>query len=312
MKQKNVVVIGGGTGLANLLSGLKVYTDSISAVVTMTDDGRSSGKLRKDFGTIPPGDIRKCLTALANDESLMTQMFNYRFDKGRGINDHALGNLLLVAMENITGSFREAIHQASHILAIKGEVLPSTFDQVDLKGKLANSKEYVGESLLVKEGHKSPIKKVSLKPSNVKTNHDVLWAIKNADGIIIGPGSLWTSIIPNFLLKDITSAVVRSRAKKIYICNIATERGETERYSVEDHIDNLIKHSHPRLFNHVLVNDKVLHVNHDQGELGKISNITTDKRKIDRYKIIKKDLINEENPLYHDKHKLAKAIMEII
>lgn len=312
MKQKNIVVIGGGTGLANLLSGLKVYTDAISAVVTMTDDGRSSGKLRKDFDTIPPGDIRKCLAALSNDEALMTQVFNYRFTRGRGINDHALGNLLLVALENITGSFREAINQASHILAIKGEVLPSTFAKVDLKGKLENGKEIIGESLLAKEGHKSPIKKVTLQPKNVKTNPEILWALKNADGIIIGPGSLWTSIIPNFLLKDITAAVVKSRAKKIYICNIATERGETERYSVEDHIDKLISHSHSRLFNQILVNDKVLHANHDIGELGKISNITTDQKKIGRYKIIKRDLIDEENPLYHDKNKLAKAIMEII
>ncbi|AKM81955.1 TPA: YvcK family protein [Candidatus Berkelbacteria bacterium] len=312
MKQKHIVVIGGGTGLSNLLSGLKEYTDSISAVVTMTDDGRSSGKLRKDFDTIPPGDVRKCLTALANDESLMTQMFNYRFDKGRGINDHALGNLLLIALENITGSFREAVNQASHILAIKGEVLPSTFNKVDLKGKLEDGREFTGECLLVKEGHKSPIKKVALKPSNVKANPEVLWAIKNADAIIIGPGSLWTSIIPNFLLKEITDAVVKSRAKKIYICNIATERGETERYTVADHIDRLIKHSHPKLFNVVLVNDHIVHSTHDTGELGKVSNITTDQNKIGRFKIIKKDIINEKNPLYHDKHKLSKAIMEII
>ena len=312
MKQKSIVVIGGGTGLSNLLSGFKTYTDAISAVVTMTDDGRSSGKLRKDFGVIPPGDIRKCLTALANDEALMTQVFNYRFDRGRGINDHALGNLLLVALENITGSFHEAVNQASHILAIKGQVLPSTFSQVHLKGKLENGKEFVGQCLLVKEGHKSPIKKVSLKPSYVKTNPEVLWAIKNADGIIIGPGSLWTSIIPNFLLKDLTNAVVKSKAKKIYICNIATERGETEKYSVEDHIDRLIKHSDPKLFNLVLVNSNVMRKNQDTGELGKVTNITTDQKKIGRYKIVKKDLIDEKKPLFHDKEKLAKAIMELI
>lgn len=312
MRQKHIVVIGGGTGLSNLVSGLKEYTDSISAVVTMTDDGRSSGKLRKDFDTIPPGDIRKCLTALSNDEALMTQVFNYRFDRGRGINDHALGNLLLVALENITGSFREAVNQASHILAIKGEVLASTFNKVDLKAKMQDGKQIIGESLIVKEGHKNPIKKLMLHPGRVKANPEVLGTIRNADGIIIGPGSLWTSIIPNFLLKEITDAVVKSRAKKIYICNIATERGETERYSIEDHIDRLVKHSHPRLFNIVLVNDNVVHSNHDTGELGKVSNITTDKKKIDRYKIIKKDIIDEKNPLYHDKHKLAKAIMEII
>lgn len=309
---KQIVAIGGGTGLSNLVSGLKKYTDHISAVVTMTDDGKSSGRLRKAFETIPPGDVRKCLTALANDESLMTKMFNYRFDRGRGINDHALGNLLLIALENITGSFREAVNQASHILAIKGEVLPSTFARVNLKGRLENKKEYIGESNLVKEGHKSPIKKVCLVPRSVKVNPEIIWAIKNADGIIIGPGSLWTSIIPNFLIKDITTAVVKSRAKKIYICNIATERGETERYTVEDHINALTKHSDPKLFNFILVNNNIINKNHDAGELGKVSNITTNEKKIDRYKIIKKDIIDSKNPLYHDKEKLAKAIMEII
>lgn len=309
---KQIVAIGGGTGLANLVSGLKKYSDHISAVVTMTDDGRSSGKLRRDFATIPPGDVRKCLTALANDEALMTKMFNYRFDRGRGINDHALGNLLLVALENITGSFREAVNQASHILAIKGEVLPSTFAKVDLKGKLENGKICFGESCLAKEGHKSPIKKMYLIPRTAKVNPEVLWAIKYADAIIIGPGSLWTSIIPNFLLKDVTEAVVRSRAKKIYVCNIATERGETERYSIEDHIKALASHGHERLFNIVLVNDHVINTNHDEGTLGKISNITTSKKKIDRYKVICKDIINAKNPLYHDKEKLSKAIMEII
>lgn len=147
---KRIVAIGGGTGLANLLSGLKNYSDHISAVVTMTDDGRSTGRLRRDFGIIPPGDVRKCLAALSNDEALMTQVFQYRFDRGRGISDHSLGNLLLVALENITGSFREAVNQASHILAIKGEVLPSTFEQVSLKGKLLNGKEIIGQSELAK------------------------------------------------------------------------------------------------------------------------------------------------------------------
>ncbi len=277
----------------------------------MTDDGRSTGRLRRDFGVIPPGDVRKCLTALANDEALMTKAFQYRFDKGRGIADHSLGNLLLVALENITGSFREAVNQASHILAIKGEVLPSTFSKVDLRGKLTNGKEIIGESDLVKEGHKSPIKKIYLYPSRVKSNQEVIWAIRNADIIAIGPGSLYTSIIPNLLLKDVTLAIVKSKAKKIFICNVATERGETEKYSVEDHIDALVKHSHPKIFDYCLVNEKIIYYNDDTGELGKVSNISTDEKKIGRYKIIRKDLINPENPLFHDREKLAQAIMEV-
>lgn len=309
---KKIVAIGGGTGLANLLSGLKKYTNHLSAVVTMTDDGASSGKLRRDFSMIPPGDVRKCLTALANDESLMTQLFNYRFDKGRGINDHSVGNLLLVALENITGSFSEAVNQASHILAIQGEVLPSTFDQVELGAKLQNGTEILGEHTFSKAGHASSIKKVFLKPAKVKPNQEVLWAIKQADVILIGPGSLYSSIIPNFLIKDIANAVTKSRAKKIYICNISTERGETEKYTVSDHINAIVKHSDPKLFNAVLVNNKVLEKTADIGELGKITNISTAERKIDRYKIIHKDIIDEQKPLYHDSEKLAKAIMEII
>lgn len=307
---KRIVALGGGTGLANLLSGLKNYSDHISAVVTMTDDGYSTGRLRRDFGIIPPGDVRKCLAALSNDEALMTQVFQYRFDRGRGISDHSLGNLLLVALENITGSFREAVNQASHILAIKGEVLPSTFDQVELGARFANGRVVVGESKIAQMGHSSQIKKIFLKPSRVKPNREILWAVKEAEIILIGPGSLYTSIIPNFLISEITREIVKSRAKKIFICNISTERGETENYSVEDHIRALVRHSNPKLFNLVLVNNKVLHANHDRGELGKVSNITTTQKKIGRYKIIRDDVIDEENPLYHDSQKLAKTIME--
>lgn len=308
---KKIVAIGGGTGLSNLVAGLKKYSNSISAVVTMTDDGQSTGRLRRDFGVIPPGDVRKCLVALASDESLMTQVFQYRFDRGRGIHDHSLGNLLLVALEHITGSFREAVNQASHILAIKGQVLPSTFDPVNLRGRLKNGKIIVGEFALVKEGHKLPIKKVYLHPSRVKANPEVLWAIQNADIIVIGPGSLYTSIIPNLLFKEVAAKIVKSRAKKIYICNVATERGETEKYSVEDHIDAIVKHSHPRVFDYCLVNDKLIFHNDDTGELGKVSNITTDQKKIGRYKIIQKDLIDPGKPLFHDHNKLSQAIMEL-
>lgn len=308
---KKIVAIGGGTGLSNLVAGLKKYSDSISAVVTMTDDGHSTGRLRRDFGVIPPGDVRKCLVALSSDESLMTKVFQYRFDRGRGIHDHSLGNLLLVALENLTGSFREAVNQASHILAIKGRVLPSTFDRVDLRGRLKNGKVIVGEFALVKEGHHSAIEKVYLHPSRVKANPEVLWAIQNADIIVIGPGSLYTSVIPNLLLKEVTRVLVKSKARKIYICNVATERGETEKYTVEDHLNAIAKHSHPRVFDMCLVNDHLIFYNDDTGELGKVSNITTNKKKIDRWKIIAKDLIDPKKPLFHDREKLSKAIMEL-
>lgn len=308
---KKIVVIGGGTGLSNLLAGLKKHTDHLSAVVTMTDDGYSTGKLRRDLGILPPGDIRQCLAALANDESLVTKMFQYRFDKGRGISGHSLGNLLLVALSNITGSFQEAVHQASHILAIKGKVLPSTLKEVDLKAKLADGREIVGQYNISKEGHKSPIKRVYLKPAQAKANPEVIYEIQNADIIIIGPGSLYTSVIPNLLISEISKAVIKSKAKKIYIANIATERGETENYSIEDHIKALVKHSDPKVFDICLVNEHIVNEDEDSGELGKIKNITTDVKKIGRYKIIKADLVNPEKPLYHDREKLAEEILKI-
>lgn len=308
---KKIVVIGGGTGLSNLLAGLKKNTDHLSAVVTMTDDGYSTGKLRRDLGTLPPGDIRQCMAALASDESLVTKMFQYRFSKGRGIAGHSLGNLLLVALENITGSFQEAVHQASHILAIKGKVLPSTFSEVGLKAKLKDGREILGEFNITKEGHRSPIKRIYLKPSKVKANTEVLWEIQNADLIIIGPGSLYTSIIPNLLISEITRTIVKSKAKKIYIANIATERGETENYTIEDHIKALVKHSHEKVFDICLVNEHIVNEDEDSGELGKIKNITTDAKKIGRYKIIKADLVNPEKPLFHDREKLAEAIIKI-
>ena len=167
------------------------------------------------------------------------------------------------------------------------------------------------ESNLAKEGHKSPIKKVYLAPQTAKPNPDVLWAIQNAEIILIGPGSVYTSIIPNLLLKDVTAAIVKSKARKIYICNISTERGETEKYTVEDHVRAIIRHSHPRIFNTVLVNERIVYFNNDKGELGKIANISTENKKISRYKIINADLIDIANPLFHDREKLAKAIMEI-
>lgn len=308
---KKIVILGGGTGLSNLLAGLKNHTDHLSAVVTMADDGHSTGKLRQDFGILPPGDVRQCLTALASNESLMTKMFQYRFDKGRGITGHSLGNLLLVALEKITGSFGEAVHQASHILAIKGQVLPSTFDEIKLKAKLKDGRVVEGESKIPREGHKSPIVKLELKPQKAEANPEVIWAIQNADLVVIGPGSLFTSVIPNLLIEDITKAIVKSRAKKVFVCNIATERGETENYSVEKHIEMLVKHSHEKICDYVLINNKIISSDDNKGEFGKVKNIITKNNKIGRYKIIFDDIINEENPLYHDREKLAKTLLEL-
>jgi uncharacterized cofD-like protein len=309
---KKIVVIGGGSGLSMLLRGLKKYDFDISAIVTMTDDGKSTGILRQQFGSLPQGDIRRCIAALSDEEEILTKLFEYRFKRGKGLSGHALGNLILLAMQDICGSFERGIAEFSRILEAVGHVYPSTLENTDLVAILKSGRVVRGESRITRSGHRDPIKTIKLT-KKVKPSQDAIYAIKNASAIIIGPGSLYTSIIPNFLIAEITRAVVRNRqAKKIYICNVSTERGETEKFGVADHIDTLIKYAHPKIFDMVLVNNRIVHANSDEGKLGTIKNITTDQEKIGRYKIINADMVNLENPLFHDSKRLAKKIAAII
>ncbi len=311
IKDLKVVIIGGGSGLSNLLRGLKKYTEHITAIVTMSDDGASSGRLREDFNILPPGDIRSCILALSDEEQLYHKIFTYRFPHGRGLKGHSLGNLLAVALADITGSFKKAIQEMSKILNIKGQVLPSTYDDVILSAKLANGRVVWGESSISTAGHRSPIRGLKLHPESAEANPEAVAAIEKADLIIIGPGSLYTSILPNFLLTEICRAVASSRAKKFFICNVSTERGETEDYTVEDHIEALVKYSDPQICDTVLVNSKIV-LKSSGRKLGEVQNITTDKTKIDRFKIIATDLINADNPLYHDNEKVVKAIIKAL
>lgn len=311
IKSLKIVVIGGGTGLANLLRAFKPYFDNLTAIVTVTDDGRSSGQLRRDFNVLPPGDIRNCIVALADEEQLYHKLFTYRFPHGRGLKGHNLGNLLLVALEDITGSFKKAIQEISRILNIKGRVLPSTYEDVILSAKLANDRVVWGESTISVGGHRSPIQEIKLHPESAKANPDAVRAIEKADLILIGPGSLYTSLIPNFLLPEIKRAVASSRAKKIFICNVSTERGETENFSVKDHLNILIKHSDPQLFDLCLVNNKPV-IKSSGKRLGEIANITTTEKKIGRYEIVSADIIDEKYPLYHDGQKLLNKIIDLI
>lgn len=310
--KKKIVVIGGGSGLAMLLRGLKKYDFDISAIVTMTDDGRSTGILRKQFDSLPQGDIRRCIAALSDEEEILTKLFEYRFKRGKGLSGHALGNLILLAMQDICGSFERGIAEFSRILEAVGHVYPSTLENTGLVALLRSGRVVKGESRITKAGHRDPIKKLKLT-KKAKPSVDALYAIKKADAIIIGPGSLYTSIIPNFLIKEITRAAATNRqAKKIYICNVSTERGETEKFSVEDHIETLVSYADPKIFDLVLVNSRIIHTNADEGKLGNVQNINTDKEKIGRYKIIHADVVNLENPLFHDSKRLAKKLAEII
>ena len=302
-------MIGGGTGLATLLRGLKKYTSKITAVVTMCDDGASTGRIREELGCLPPGDIRQCLAALADEEPLLTKLFQYRYEKGDGLAGHSFGNLFIAALQDITGSFEKAVEEASNILAISGKVMPSTLDSVKLGAELADGQIVWGESKIPLHTLDNPIKKLLIRPKRAKAYGPVVEAINEAEIIIIGPGSLYSSIIPNFLIDGIAEAIQYSKAKKIYICNISTEKGETEGMDVEAHLQELCSYSGEKSCDWAIVNSRIIK-SEQEGELGKINNITTTRKKIGNCKIIRADVVNEQNPLYHNSEKLAKVLIE--
>lgn len=249
-----IVAIGGGTGLSMLLRGIKHITNNVTAVVTVGDDGGSSGRLREEMGVLPPGDIRNCIAALADDEDLVTKLFQYRFKSGEGLEGHSFGNLFLTALCSITGDMVRAVKESSNVLSIRGRVLPSTLDDMKLVAEMEDGRIIHGESNIPEAQGK--IKRLFTNPKNCKPLDDVITAIRNAELIILGPGSLYTSVIPNLLIKEISDEIVNSSAKKIYVCNIMTQPGETDNYTVSDHINALIKHAGSRkIINTVLVND---------------------------------------------------------
>ncbi|WP_414753445.1 gluconeogenesis factor YvcK family protein [Anabaena sp. CCY 9910] len=250
-----IVVIGGGTGLSTLLRGLKTYSANITAIVTVADDGGSSGRLRQEFGVLPPGDIRNCLAALADEEKLLTELFQYRFRAGDGLTGHSFGNLFLTAMSDITGDLERAVAASSKVLAVRGQVLPATLSDVRLWAELADGRRIEGESSIPKAGGK--IVKIGCIPANPPALPAAIKAIKEADYIIIGPGSLYTSLIPNLLVSDIADAIAQSQAPRIYVCNVMTQPGETQGYTVADHIRAIDAACGQRqLFDAVLVHKK--------------------------------------------------------
>ncbi len=249
-----IVVVGGGTGLSTLLRGLKVYSANTTAVVTVADDGGSSGRLRQEFGVLPPGDIRNCLTALADQEKLLTELFQYRFKAGSGLVGHSFGNLFLTAMSEITGDLERAITASSEVLAVRGRVLPATLSDVCLWAELEDGRRIEGESSITEANGK--ILRIGCTPENPPALPAALKAIREADYIIIGPGSLYTSIIPNLLVPEISEAIASRSVPRIYVCNIMTQPGETEGYTVSDHIRAIDKACGKQLFNAVLVHKK--------------------------------------------------------
>ena len=255
-KGPKIVAVGGGTGLSMLLRGIKNITNNITAVVTVGDDGGSSGRLREEMGVLPPGDIRNCIAALADDEDLVTKLFQYRFKTGEGLEGHSFGNLFLTALCSITGDMVRAVKESSNVLSIRGRVLPATLDDMKLAAELEDGRIIRGESNIPEAGGR--IKRLFTEPSNCKALDDVIAAIRDAEIIILGPGSLYTSVIPNLLVSEISDEIAKSNAKKIYVCNIMTQPGETDGYSVCDHVSAIIKHSkHKNTVDAVLVNDSM-------------------------------------------------------
>ena len=249
-----IVAVGGGTGLSMLLRGIKHITNNVTAVVTVGDDGGSSGRLREEMGMLPPGDIRNCIAALADDEDLITKLFQYRFKSGEGLEGHSFGNLFLTALCAITGDMVRAVKESSNVLSIRGRVLPSTLDDMKLVAEMEDGRIIHGESN-IPEAH-GRIKRLYTDPVDCKALSDVIATIKDAELIILGPGSLYTSVIPNLIIREIAEEIAKSNAKKIYVCNIMTQPGETDGYAVSDHLKALIQHAGSnRIVDAVLVND---------------------------------------------------------
>ena len=307
-----VVAIGGGTGLPVLLRGLKEYTSNLTAIVTVADDGGSSGRLRRDMGVLPPGDFRNNIAALASDEGLMTQLFQYRFGEG-GLEGHSFGNLLITALSGVTGSFEQALIESSRVLAIRGQVLPSTLSDVTLVADLRETetqsvRRVAGESMIPRS--EGTIERVFLQPDDAPAYPGAVQAILSADVVVLGPGSLFTSILPNLLVRGIAEAVRRSPALKLYVCNVATQRGETEGFSVADHVRAIEQHVGRGLFDIVLVNDLFLprepDANFDYVRLEGGNGVTPGLR------IHKAPLADRRRPWRHDSRKLAQVIMDLL
>ena len=304
-----IVTIGGGHGLSTLLRGLKAHTGNLTAVVTVADDGGSSGRLRETFGILPPGDIRNCLAALSNDEDMLAQLFQYRFSGSPDLDGHSFGNLFITALADLTGSFESAVVESGRVLSVNGRVLPSTLNDVKLVASMElphslNEVRVEGESQIPKMAGR--VRRVWLEPDDAPAFPPVIKELLNADVIVVGPGSLYTSLLPNLLVQDVLASIHVSRAIKIYVCNIATQAGETDSFTCYDHIRALEGHVGEDLFDIILCNDNY------NGDVGANSRwvIVDEKTKSDT-RTYCADLIDEGHPWRHDPVKLAQVILDI-
>ncbi|MBE6112423.1 MAG: YvcK family protein [Peptococcaceae bacterium] len=309
-----IVVIGGGTGLSVLLRGLKEYSSNITAIVTVGDDGGSSGRIREEFGMVPVGDVRNCIVALSDREELMEQIFDYRFKQGEGLDGHSLGNLLLVAMSHLTGSFHDAVTDINEVLQIRGRVLPVTDEPITLKAILDDDTEIIGESCVSQADR--PIVRLTIEPEDVQPLDEALEAIAQAEAIVLGPGSLFTSIIPNLLVDGIVEAILNSHAMKFYVCNVMTQAGETDNFTAEDHLLSLLEHGRKGIVdyiivnNHATMNQEILQRYAEEGAAPVI--YKKDQLELLNVRVVEADLLNEQHVLRHDSAQLAETIMDTI
>jgi len=306
-----IVAIGGGHGLSTLLRGLKEYSNNITAIVTVADDGGSSGRLRRSIGILPPGDIRNCLAALSNDEAMLAQLFQYRFPNGTiGLDGHSFGNLFITALAEITGSFEEAIAESGRVLSVSGRVLPATLHDVRLVADVMlpyrlNEVRVEGESRIPKSNGK--VRRVWLEPNSPQAFPQAIQAILAADMLVIGPGSLYTSILTNLLVPDICAAIRSSRAFKVYVCNVAAQPGETDGYTCGDHIRAIEDHAGSGLFDLVVANREI----YDDLPEG-IQWVSTETDLDADYAVYRADLVDHASPWRHDSAKLAKALIDLL
>jgi uncharacterized cofD-like protein len=318
-RNPKVVLVGGGTGLSTVLRGIKNYAsynhENISAIVTVADDGGSSGKLRRELDMIAPGDIRNCIVALSKEENLLSKLFNFRFESHGELSGHSFGNLFLAALSGINkGDFEKAVKMACDILAVKGKIIPASLHNVNIGAEFEDGSKIVGESMITEKGKEKKINHIFLSPSDAKANPEAVKALNEADAIILGPGSLYTSIIPNLLFPQIRDAIIKSKALKIFVCNIMTQPGETSNFSASDHISTLY-HYIPGSINFAIVNkgdmsiellekykkDGAFPVELDNNEL-KSMNILP----------VMDNILLEGDYLRHNSDKLARIIIRLV
>jgi uncharacterized cofD-like protein len=318
-----VAAIGGGTGLSMLLHGLKHYIarrrheagrhpiSDLAAIVTVTDDGGSSGRLRREYRILPPGDIRNCMVALSQDEALLGRLFQYRFHSGRGLRGHSFGNLFLTALSHVTGDFAEAVRVSGEVLAIRGRIFPTTVENVSLEAVMTDGKIVSGETHIAKSGKK--IRRLRLQPRHVRPLPEVLESIARADLILIGPGSLYTSILPNLLVSGVAEAIESSSATRVYIANLMTQPGETEGYSLSDHVRAIYRHTGCKLFDWVVASNQPI-----SGEIARryksrgAEPVRVDIGKLQSLGVrcLLDNLLEEHAVVRHDAGRLAQMLIE--